>query len=180
MKCIQIAVIGSAGPEEYPFQKPDIKMLVTAEELGTLLAQAGCAVVNGGKGGVMNAVAKGAKQAGGLTIAEVSGLGRGTSNAYTDIEVVTGDIAFRGPSQLVTMSDAVISLGGGAGTLQEICVAYRMRKPIILLKGFGGWSDRLSKVKWLDERKLTAFEIVLSPKAAVAKALSLIQFNQGK
>ncbi len=168
----QIAVIGSAGPEEYSFDKPDSRMYTSAKELGMLLASKGCVVVNGGKGGIMLAVSKGAKSKGGIVAAETSGLDRFTSNEFVDVEVVTGDVGFRGPSQLIGMSDAVISVGGGAGTLQEICVAYRMQKPIILIPGFGGWTDKLSNTEYLDERKLVKFQIAGSAEEAV-KMLNL-------
>jgi len=177
MKRLQVAVIGSAGREEYDFVKPDKAMFEAAEQLGQLLGKQGCVVVNGGKGGVMEAVCRGAQQAGGITVAEISGIERLTGNPFVDVEVVTGDVAFRGPSQLIGMSDAIIALGGGAGTLQELCVAYRLQKPIVLLKGFGGWIDRLNKRRWLDERRLLEFVVVDNPKAAVEKALNLVQFK---
>lgn len=170
MKKLQIAVIGSAGNEEYPFDKPKASMFEAAERIGELLAIRDCVVVNGGKGGIMEAVCRGAKNAGGLTIAEIAGDDRGGSNKYVDIEIVTTDVGYRGPSLLIGMSDAVISLGGGAGTLQELAVAYRMQKPIILLKGFGGWTDRLSG-PYLDERRLVSFVDVSTAEQAVAKAV---------
>lgn len=179
MKKLQIGVIGSAGPEEYAFEKPGLKMLVAAEVIGQELARQNCIVINGGKGGIMEAVCKGAQGTGGITVAETSGLERFSANPFVDIEVVTGDVAFRGPSQLVAMSDALICLGGGAGTLQEICVAYRMKKPIVLLVGFGGWTDRLDNQEWLDERRLIAFTRVSTPKDAVEQAISLVQCIKG-
>lgn len=180
MKSLQIAVIGSAGPEEYRYKEPLTEMYSAAEEIGQKLAEAGCIVVNGGKGGVMLAVSKGAKKASGLTIGEISGVKRGKANKYIDVEMVTGDNAFRGPSQIVVMSDAVIAIGGGAGTLQEICVAYRLGKPIILVEGYGGWVDRLSGLKWLDERQTVEFAREKNALRAVKLAISLVQSKQGK
>ncbi len=177
MKKRQIAVIGSAGNEEYQFEKPEQTMFDAAEEIGMLLAQNDCIVVNGGKGGVMERVCKGAKAAGGITVAEVAGEGRGEANDYVDIEIVTNDVGFRGPSLLIGMSDAVIALGGGAGTLQEIAVAYRMQKPIVLLRGYGGWVDRLTD-EYLDERRLVAFQSTETVEEAVRKALSSAQKGQ--
>lgn len=171
MKKLQIAVIGSAGPEEYAYDKPVEAMYEAAECIGQLLADQGCIVVNGGKGGVMEAVCRGAKQAGGITVAEVAGLGRGEGNAYVDIEVVTTDVGFRGPSTLIGMSDAVIALGGGAGTLQELAVAYRMQKPVVLVIGYGGWTDRAAQLEYLDERKLIKFTQTKSGKKAVELAV---------
>lgn len=177
MKRFQVAVIGSAGPEEYAYKKPLKQMYSAAEEIGFMLAENNCIVINGGKGGIMEAVSKGAKRAGGITVAETSGNERFTANDYIDIEVVTGDIAFRGPSQLIGMSDVVISLGGGAGTLQEIAVAYRMAKPIVLLRGFGGWTDRLATRRFLDERKLIQFVVTDSVASAVTESIKLIQLE---
>jgi uncharacterized protein (TIGR00725 family) len=175
MKKCQIAVVGSAGPEEYAFEKPKEQMFAAAELIGKKIAQKDCITVCGGKGGIMLAVAKGAKQAGGMTAGETSGVRRYTSNEYIDIEIVTGDVAFRGPSQLVGMSDAVIALGGGAGTLQELCVAYRMQKPVVLLRGYGGWADRIAGMEWLDERRLIKFLVANTPDEAVEMALNLVQ-----
>jgi hypothetical protein len=52
----------------------------------------------------------------------------------------------------VLSSDAVIAIGGGAGTLSEICFAWIHTRPIFILRGFGGWSDRLGD-KPLDARR---------------------------
>lgn len=177
MKRLQIAVIGSAGPEEYQFKKPMTQMYQVAEIIGKELASKNCTVINGGKGGIMEAVSKGAQKGGGITVAETSGIDRFTSNKYTDVEIVTGDVAFRGPSQLVGMSDAVIALGGGAGTLQEIAVAYRMQKPIVLLRGYGGWTDRLSSRRYLDERRLVEFIVTDNAISAVENCLKLLQLE---
>lgn len=177
MKKLQIAVIGSAGPEEYQYKKPMTQMYQAAEIIGKELAVRNCIVINGGKGGIMEAVSKGAQKGSGITVAETSGIDRFTSNQYIDVEIVTGDVAFRGPSQLVGMSDAVISIGGGAGTLQEIAVAYRMQKPIILLIGFGGWTDRLSKRRFLDERRLVPFVVTNFAESAVENCLKLLQLE---
>jgi uncharacterized protein (TIGR00725 family) len=180
MKKFQIAVIGSAGPEEYEFEKPDKKMYEAAEKLGEQLAAQGCVTICGGKGGIMLGVARGPQNAGGITAAETAGIGRFTSSDFIDVEIVTGDLSMRGASQLIGMSDAIIALGGGAGTLQEICVAYRLQKPVVLLTGYGGWTDRLAGLDWLDERRLVEFAHVKTPQAATVKALSLIQSKKGQ
>ena len=174
-KKLQIAVIGSAGPEEYPGKKPNKIMFEAAYLLGQLLAEKNCIVVNGGKGGIMEAVSRGAKDKNGTTVAEISGSTRYHSNPYIDIEIVSSDIGYRGPSLLIGMSDAVIALGGGAGTLQEIAVAYRMKKPTVLLTGFGGWVDRLKSLEYLDERQLIAFSTTTDIESAVIKALEMVK-----
>ena len=176
MSQLQIGIIGSAGSEEYPKTKPNQHMFVAAQTVASALAKKGCVIITGGKGGVMEAAAKGAKLSGGTTVAEIAGNARGTANEYIDIEIVTCDVGFRGPSQLIGMCDGIISLGGGAGTLQELCVAYRMQKPVVLLYGFGGWTDRLSSIEWLDERHLVRFTKTTNPEQAVKKLLNLLKY----
>ncbi len=174
---LQIGVVGSAGAEEYKFEKPDSAMYAAAEQIGRELAKADAIVINGGKGGVMEAVCRGAKLENGITVAETSGIVRDTANQYVDIEIITGSLNMSGPSVLVGMCDGVIALGGGAGTLQEICVAYRLKKPIVLLAGYGGWTDKLADEAYLDERRLTPFNLAVDVDAAVKTILNLAAQN---
>jgi uncharacterized protein (TIGR00725 family) len=58
----QIAVIGSG-----------VEWVGQAEDVGRLLAEAGCVVVCGGLGDVMAAAARGAKEAGGTTVGILPG-----------------------------------------------------------------------------------------------------------
>lgn len=39
--------------------------------------------------------------------------------------------------------DACIVIGGRAGTLAEVCLAWLHRRPLLPLVGCGGWSDSL-------------------------------------
>lgn len=39
--------------------------------------------------------------------------------------------------------DACIVIGGRAGTISEVCLAWLHRRPLLPLVGHGGWSDRL-------------------------------------
>jgi uncharacterized protein (TIGR00725 family) len=174
---LQIAVIGSAGPEEYDYKKPNTKMYAVAEDLGAELAKKNCIVLMGGKGGIMESAAKGAKMSGGITAGEVSGIERGSANKYVDIEVVTGDLALRGPSQLIGMCDGAIAIGGGAGTLQELAVAYRLQKPVVLISGYGGWTDKIATMDFMDERRSIQFLSATSAKEAVQKLLSQINVD---
>ena len=75
---------------------------------------------------------------------------------------------------LVLMSDALIVLGGGAGTLQEISIAYRNKKPIVVLDGMGGWGEKLSG-KFVDERKLVKLVMANNPKDAVTRVCALVK-----
>lgn len=149
---LQIAIIGSAGPEEYPGKKPDGRAYELAEELGQKIAQNGAILVCGGKGGIMEAACKGAKNAGGITTGIVSGNSRYTSNPFVDVEIVSGMVNCSEESLIVSMADALIVLGGGAGTLQEIAIAYRNDKPLVVVEGLDGWGKKLANT-YLDYRK---------------------------
>lgn len=152
MNNYQIGVIGSAGPEEYKRRKPNKKAYKLAEKVGELVAQNGAVLVCGGKGGIMKSACKGAKRFGGITAGVVSGNARRTSNKYIDVDIVSGMVNCSEESLIVSMSDALIILGGGSGTLQEIALAYRTEKPMVAIFGIGGWGQKLANT-YLDYRK---------------------------
>jgi uncharacterized protein (TIGR00725 family) len=171
-KKLQIGVIGSAGKDDYKNNgAADEKMIMAAEEIGKLLAEAGAIVVTGGKDGIMEAAAKGSKLAGGITVGVIKGKDRFHSNNYTDIEIISGMIADGFDElTLVLMCDSLIVIGGGAGTLQEITVAYRNNKPIIALDYLEGWGEKLAG-KYLDERKKIFIQSAKTPAEAVKLVL---------
>ena len=77
-----IAVIGnsSCSPKEAKL----------AETVGELIAQRSATIVCGGLGGVMEAVCRGAKSKGGLTVGILPGQDSSMANPWVDIPVVTG------------------------------------------------------------------------------------------
>lgn len=163
--------MGWAGVEEYPNGGPSERELTIAEEIGGLLAAAGAIVVTGGKSGIMERAARGAKEKNGTTVGVINGPRR-SSNEWTDIEVITGSKISGFDEVLIPiMCDAVIVVGGGAGTLQEICVSYRNKTPLILLSETTGWTAELIKREFLDDRKSTPFIVAKNPEQAVKLAL---------
>lgn len=173
-KKLQIGVIGYAGIEEYPTDKaPQKSIYKAAERVGFLLAEKGVIVVTGGKGGVMESAAIGAKKANGITVGVIKGNQRFRSNNFTDVEILSGMVA-DGFDEflLVNMCDVLITIGGGAGTLEEIVIAYRNKKPIIALEKTGGWADK-TVGKYLDERETVKVDSVKTPEEAVEKAIKL-------
>lgn len=177
MKKKQVAVIGSAGADDYKntVGGSTQKMELLAEEVGFLLAQKGAVVVTGGKSGIMEAAARGAKKANGNTVGVVKGKERNTSNEYTDIEVISGMLADGFDEVLLTnMSDGCIVIGGGAGTLEEIALMYRNDKPIVVLRGSGGWADKVATLDYLDERNTRKIIVANSPSEAVAQLFAII------
>lgn len=118
-----MSVIGS-GPE----------WEAAAEEIGRLLAEHGCTVVTGGLGGVMAAAHRGAKSAGGTTIAILPGERREDANPWADYVVVTG-IGHARNLVVAASGDAVIAVGGQWGTLTEIAFARRLGRRVVALAG---------------------------------------------
>lgn len=131
-----------------------------------MVAEKGATVVCGGKGGIMEATCKGAQKANGITVGVVSGNQRGTCNKYVMVEVVSGIINCGEESLIVSMSDALIVLGGGAGTLQEIALAYSNNKPIVTIKGLNGWGNKLANT-FLDYRKRIKILAIQTPEQAI-------------
>jgi len=119
----QVSVIGSGAEWE-----------AAAEEVGRLLAERGCTVVTGGLGEVMAAAHRGAKAAGGTTIAILPGEDRESANRWADHVVVTG-IGHARNLAVAASGDAVIAVGGGWGTLAEIAFARRLGRPVVALEG---------------------------------------------
>jgi len=70
----------------------DQKVYETAREVGRLVAQRGAVLLCGGRGGVMEAAARGAKEAGGLTIGILPGMNASETppNPYIDVAIFTG------------------------------------------------------------------------------------------
>lgn len=104
--------------------------LAAAEEVGALLAAGGAVVVTGGLGGVMQAACRGAKSRRGLTLGLLPGLDRSEANGWVDVAVATGLGELRN-GIVVRASDAVVAVGGGAGTLSEIGFALKLERPVI-------------------------------------------------
>jgi uncharacterized protein (TIGR00725 family) len=107
----------------------------TAEEVGRLLGSAGAVVVCGGLGGVMEAVCRGARSAGGKTVGILPGSRREDANAYVDVAIATGLGEARN-ALVVRAVDAVVAIGGEFGTLSEIALALKSGTPVI---GIGTW-----------------------------------------
>lgn len=123
-----------------------------AEELGRRLVDAGYRVVTGGLGGVMEAACKGAKRSAlyieGDTIGILPGFDPAAANPHVDVVIPTGLDYLR--NSIVASSDAVVAVGGGAGTLSEICFAW-MYKRLIIGLGKAGWAGRLAGQR-IDDR----------------------------
>jgi hypothetical protein len=155
-----VAVVGpSAGtPAE----------LALGDAVGRGLAEAGAVLVCGGMGGVMEAAAGGAMNAGGKTVGILPTASRLEGNPYLTVAVATGMGEARN-TIVVRSADVVIAIHGEFGTLSEIALALKMGKPVV---GLGTWE--LVKAGEAVESIVRA----KSAEDAVAKALALVPVDR--
>jgi uncharacterized protein (TIGR00725 family) len=111
----------------------DDRTAENAYRLGRLIAQNGWVLLNGGRPtGVMDASARGAREAGGLTVGVLYDDDREGGSSSLDVVIPTG----LGPARNiinVLSSDVVVACRGSGGTLSEIAMALRFGRPVVLL-----------------------------------------------
>lgn len=163
---IQILVVG------YNEELCTTKAEQIAYEVGREVARRGCILVTGGLGGVMEAAARGAVEAGGMALSIVPQKSLDDANPYSTVRVATGLGHMRNFVNVYS-SDGVIVVGGGAGTLSEVAEAYIEGKPIVCIEGSGGIADSLPE--YLDERHRVRIHRVKTPKEAVDYILRVLE-----
>ncbi len=146
----RIAVIGAGICESSIYEM--------ARQVGYLLAEKGAIVYCGGLGGVMEAAAQGAKEAGGLTVGILPGNKASEANPYIDVPVVTAMSHARN-AILVRSVEAVVAVSGGYGTLSEIALALKMWRPVI---GLNTWPG------------IEGVHYVASPQEAIERVFAII------
>ena len=123
-----------------------------AFEIGRGLIDSGYRLVTGGMGGIMEAAHLGARASlhwhDGAGIGLLPGCDPTHANPYVDIVVPTG--LDHGRNLVVAQSEAVVAIGGKAGTLSEMAFAWIHKRLIIGLR-CGGWSERLADQR-IDDR----------------------------
>ncbi|NLO28728.1 MAG: TIGR00725 family protein [Actinobacteria bacterium] len=133
-----------------------------AEEVGRLVAGEGATLVCGGLAGVMEAAARGAKEAGGVTIGILPGHDRAPANPYIDHVLTTG-IGHARNLAVVSSGDAVIAVGGGYGTLAEIGLAAKIGRPVVVLSGWRLENDKGTHGIWYATSPAEAIALLKSP-----------------
>lgn len=138
---MNITVFGSSKP------KPGEPDYLQAMHLGELIARAGHTVLTGGYIGTMEAVSRGAAEAGGhvigVTCAEIERWRTTSANPWVKEERRFETLNER-LNELVTACDAAIALPGGPGTLTEITLFWNLLiidalppRPLVLISA--GW-----------------------------------------
>jgi uncharacterized protein (TIGR00730 family) len=140
---MRVSVFGGSQP------KADSAAYAEAIELGKLLAERGHTVLTGGYIGVMEAVSRGAREAGGhvigVTCEEIETWRPIQANAWVMEEIKKKTLVER-LHALIHESDAALALPGGPGTLTEISLMWNLmiveslhRRPLILIGD--GWQS---------------------------------------
>jgi uncharacterized protein (TIGR00725 family) len=155
-----ISVIGgeASGPEP----------LEIAEKVGREVAQRGATLVCGGRGGVMEAACRGARDAGGHTIGIMPGRGSEDSppNPYVEFAIFTG-LGFARNVIVALSGDAVIAIDGSYGTLSEIAYALINDVPVV---GIDTWDFNYHG--FTGQERIVR---ITDPAQAVAKAIELAE-----
>ena len=140
-----ITVFGSSRPREGDSDYGQ------ARELGRALAACGFRVCSGGYGGAMEAVSRGAKEAGGTTLGITAEFFRGSANRWIDEEIRVATWEER-LFELIRRGDGFVACKGGTGTLVELAVVWEMLnksvitgKPFVVLGDF--WQPILERVR---------------------------------
>jgi len=174
---MQIGVMGSAADLKYS------KSLETmATQVGYWIAKNGAILIFGAEkdyDSLSTAACRGAKRVNGLTLGITYGKDKKIYEKNADIIIPTG--LERGGGReftLILSCDAIITLSGGSGTLNEIAIAYQANVPIIALNNTGGWSERLIN-QYLDQRNRIKIVPADNPRQAVNLAIKLAkQYGQ--
>jgi len=140
-----ITVFGSSRPQETDAEYRE------ARDLGHALADNGFSVCSGAYGGVMAAVSRGAKDAGGKTYGVTADFFGAQANPWIDVEVRVATWHER-LFELVRLADGFVACKGGTGTLVELAVVWEMLnksvmtpKPLSVLGDF--WTPIIECVR---------------------------------
>jgi len=170
MRKFQIGVMGSAADLKYAKDAEK-----AAERLGYLIAKKGGILLFGAEkdyDSLSTAACRGAKKVDGITVGIT--YGKRKDIVEKDVDVVIPCGLDRGGGRefvLILGCDAVIAISGGSGTLTELAVAYQADIPMVALKGFGGWADKLADT-YFDGRNRRKVISASSPEEAVKVAFA--------
>ena len=142
---LQIGVIG------YNQDKSNEITNKIAYEVGTEIAKTGAILICGGLGGVMEHACKVAKEHGGLTVGIIPQEEVHFANKFCDVVIATG-IGYARDFVVATSADGIIAVGGGVGTLIELCVGYMLKKILVTIPISGGTARNFGG-RYLDDRK---------------------------
>ena len=176
---VTIRNIGVFGRGDVSSESQEYRQAVV---MGRLLSESGYTVVNGGYGGIMEAVSRGASESGGKVLGVISDVFPGRSpNKYLTSTIGSATL-FERTEHLINNSDAFIALSPRTGTAWEVITLLTLRKaglieqvPLILVGH--PWKDLvvdLGKLAVVDDFLLKWPACVSSPEEALDILNSLI------
>ncbi len=142
-----IAVVGDAEIEPNGLKE---KM---AFEMGKAIIDNGYRLQTGGLQGIMRAASMGARASKNYREGDIIGIlpsfNHNQANEFVDIAIPTGIDVLR--NALVANAKAVIGIGGGAGTLSELAMAWSLKRMVLAFNNVDGWSSKVADTR-LDAR----------------------------
>ncbi len=159
-----VAVVGSGRP-------PEAEVAKLAEALGAALVRAGYGILTGGRGGVMEAVGRGAVRARGKALhPPVVGLlpsyNHVEGNEYLDVVLPTG-LGHARNALIAAGADVVVCVGGATGALSEVALASKIGRPVLTFRESGGTAA-------LVDRALESVVAVATVEEAISKIRELL------
>jgi uncharacterized protein (TIGR00725 family) len=136
LRARQVCVLGSAEPGSAAYE--------LAGAAGELIARLGITLISGCGSPATRVAAERALNAGGLVVSIVPSDEIGLEDWPCSVLIPSG----MGDARNLLMAlagDACVVIGGRAGTISEVCLAWLHRRPLLPLTGCGGWSDQLER-----------------------------------
>src|ERR1700691_283937 len=125
---LAIAVIGGGDGAS-------LEVLELAHQVGSEIGAHGATLICGGRGGVMEAAARGAFERGAHTIGILPGYDHRAANPHIEFAIATGLGEARN-AVVIGSADAVVALAGEGGTLSEIGFALKIGRPTVALRAW--------------------------------------------
>jgi uncharacterized protein (TIGR00730 family) len=179
-----VTVFGSSRPREEEEQYAE------ALTLGAELAGKGFVVCTGGYGGVMEAVSRGVKEAGGETLGITARFFRARANKWVDEEIRMTSWQER-LFELIKRGRGYVVCRGGTGTLVELAVVWEMlnkgamaKRPLVVLGDF--WQPVIERVREVELGHKSPWNeqddplIHFAPSPAQAAEYLAVQLAKGK
>ncbi len=167
--CVYCSSSASLAPEYY----------AAAEALGAAMPGKGWGLVyGGGKVGLMGAVARGVKQAGGVVIGVIPHFMKERELEFREADELHTVITMaERKAAMIARAQAFVALPGGIGTLEEISEVLTLRylaqleAPIVFLNQNGFYDDLL---RWFDRMERERFRNRMRDLYAVASTVDEI------
>jgi uncharacterized protein (TIGR00725 family) len=158
-----IAVIGGGDGAS-------VEVLELAHQVGLEIGAHGATLICGGRGGVMEASARGASERGAHTIGILPGYEHGAANPYIEFVIATGMGEARN-AVVIGSADAVIALAGEGGTLSEIGFALKLGRPLVALRAW----PQIEGIEHADEPEAAVGEALRMARLAAARQVRKIK-----